>query len=574
MINKNLTPEDYTEYELIRSQYATLTDLLRDSCKKYSNNVAFENMGSKLTFAELEELSCNFASFLINHTKLQKGDRIALQMPNILQYPVALYGALKAGLVIVNINPLYTPEEMFAQIKDSGVKAIVVLENFAYKLNYKNTNLDNVDRNYNLNLHSILEETDLENVIVTKVGDLMGTFKGFVINSIVKYIKKIVPKYDKKNIMYFKDVLILGKKNQYYSPTIYAEDLAFLQYTTGTTGTAKGAMLTHKNIVSNLSQVSIWLKDTIKNGVGNETSISPLPLYHVFSLIVSFIMMKLGVKNVLITNPKDLDAFIKELKKYRFTLLTGVNTLFKALLNKNEFKKVDFSNCKIVMGGAASIEESVSKKWYEITQTKIIEAYGLTEASPGVAVNPIGNPYVNSVGFPFIDTEVKVIDEDERELGPNQKGELIVKGPQIMEGYWGKKGATEQSVVNGWLKTGDIATINKNGLIKIVDRKKEIVIVSGFNVYPNEIDNIVTMHPKVLEAACIGVPDEKSGEALKLFVVKKDPSMTAQEIKDFCRKLLTGYKIPRYIEFKDSLPKSAVGKISKKDLKEEFKRRV
>ncbi len=570
MINKNLTPEDYTEYELIRSQYATLTDLLRGSCEKYSNNVAFENMGTKLTFAKLEELSCNFASFLINHTKLQKGDKIALQMPNILQYPVALYGALKVGLVIVNINPLYTPEEMFTQIKDSGTKAIVVLENFAYKLNYKNVNLDNADHRYNLNLHSILEKTDLENVIITKVGDLMGTFKGFMVNSIVKYIKKMIPKYDRKHTIYFKDALELGKKTQYYRPTIYAEDLAFLQYTTGTTGASKGAMLTHKNIVSNLSQVSIWLKNTIKNRVGDETAISPLPLYHIFSLTVSFIMIKLGVRNILITNPKDLDGFIKELKKYRFTLLTGVNTLFKALLNKSEFKKIDFNSCKIVMGGAASIEESVSKKWYDITGTKIIEGYGLTEACPGVAVNHIENPYENSVGFPFIDTEVKVIDKDERELGPNQKGELIVKGPQIMEGYWSKKEATKQAVVNGWLKTGDIATIDENGLIKIVDRKKEIVIISGFNVYPNEIDNIVTMHPKVLEAACIGVPDEKSGEALKLFVVKKDQSLTVQEIKAFCRSLLTGYKIPKYIEFRGSLPKSAVGKISKKDLKEEF----
>ena len=485
MINKNLRPEDYKEYDLIKSQYTALTDLLESSCKKYSRNIAFENMGTKLTFNKLEELSSNFASFLINCTNLQKGDRIALQMPNLLQYPVVLYGALKAGLVIVNINPLYTPQEMLIQLKDSGAKSIVILENFAYKLcctenvntSQFGTKSDQQDPRLSKKL---LDNTNIENVIITKLGDLMGTFKGFLVNNIAKYIKNIVPKYNISNVKYFKDALVLGKKKKYYQPTIYSEDLAFLQYTTGTTGTAKGAMLTHKNVIANLSQVSIWMKDSVEESGGNEIAISPLPLYHIFSLIVSFIMIKFGTKNVLITNPKDLNYFIKELKKYPFTLITGVNTLFKALLNKEKFETVDFSNCKIVMGGAAPIQEGVAKKWYKITGTKIIEAYGLTEASPGVTVNPIDNPKQNTVGFPFIDTEVKVIDEDENELKVNQKGELIIKGPQVMEGYWKKKAATEQTIVNGWLKTGDIAVINKDGLIKIVDRKKEIVIVSGF----------------------------------------------------------------------------------------------
>ena len=529
MKNINVRNSDLKEYNKKRTRYKSLIELIEDSCKTYSDLVAYENMGTKLTFKKLEELSKNFASYLINNTKFKKGDKIAIQMPNILQYPIVLFGALRAGLIVVNINPLYTPQEMLTQLNDSEAKGIIILENFADKLEL------------------ILDKTKIQEVIITSIGDMMGKFKGFFVNNIVKYYKKIVPKYNIPNAIKLNKTLKIGENEIFIKPEINGEELAFLQYTTGTTGTAKGAMLTHNNIIANLSQISIWMKEKIKEG--NEIAISPLPLYHIFSLIVAFIMIQLGAKNILITNPRDLKSFIKELRKYPFTLLTGVNTLFKALLNRKEFFKVNFSNCKIVMGGAAPIQEIVAKKWLSVTGTNLLEAYGLTEASPGVTANPIDNSQINTIGIPFIETEIKIIDEDEREVAQGKKGELIIKGPQVMKGYWNNQEETEKVLINGWLKTGDIATINNKGFIKIVDRKKEIVNVSGFNVYPNEVDNVVTEHPKVLEAASIGIPDEKSGEALKLFVVKIDESLSEEELISFCRTKLTGYKIPRYIEF-------------------------
>ncbi len=552
MNNANKKDKNLIEYKKARKKYNTLIDLIESSCLKYSDLIAYENMGTKITFKKLDELSKNFASYLINNKNLKKGDKIAIQMPNILQYPIVLFGALRAGLIVVNINPLYTPQEMLTQIKDSEAKAIIILENFADKL------------------ENILEKLDnIKEIIITNIGDMMGSFKGFLINNITRHYKKLIPKYEIPGAIKFKETLKLGQKEIFIKPEIDSETLAFIQYTTGTTGTAKGAMLTHNNIIANLSQISIWMKGNIEEG--KEICISPLPLYHIFSLIVAFLMIQYGAKNVLITNPRDIKKFIKELRKHSFNLITGVNTLFKELLKRKKFFKVDFSNCKIVMGGAASIEENVAKKWFSITNTNLIEAYGLTEASPAVTANPIENPKLNSIGIPFIDTEVKIIDEHDREVNIGQKGELIIKGPQVMKGYWNKPLETEKVIINDWLKTGDIAIKDSNGFIKIVDRKKEIVNISGFNVYPNEIDNVVNEYYKVLEAASIGVPHEKSGEALKLFVVKKDRSLSKEEIIKFCRTKLTGYKIPRYIEFRDLLPKSAVGKISKKDLKEQEK---
>ncbi|MCP3659001.1 MAG: AMP-binding protein [Bacteroidetes bacterium] len=538
----------FSKYKKHRDKFDNIIDLIEYSCSEYKDLIAYENLGKKLSFKEVNQLSKNFANYLLNNKNLKKGDKIAIQMPNILQYPIALFGALRAGLIVVNINPLYTPEEMLFQLKDSEVKGIIILDNFAYKL------------------EGILGETKIEEIIITSIGDLMGSIKGYFLNQYIKYFKKMVPKYNLPNSINFKKCLEIGKKEIFIQPEINNDELAFIQYTTGTTGIAKGAMLTHNNIIANISQVLIWLEEKIE--YGKEIAISPLPLYHIFSLIVSFILLKCGIHNILITNPRDLKSFIKDLRKYPFNLLTGVNTLFKALLNEKKFDKVDFSDCKLVIGGAATIQESVAKEWNSKTKTSIIEAYGLTEASPAVTANPIDKPYYNTIGKPFIDTQIKIIDEFERELNVGEKGELIVKGPQVMQGYWNKKQETEKVLINGWLKTGDIGILDEKGFVRIVDRKKDIVNISGFNVYPNEIDNVATKYPKVLEAATIGIPDEKSGEALKLFVVKKDLSLTEEELIKFCRQKLTGYKIPKFIEFKNKLPKSAVGKISKKDLKE------
>ncbi|MCP3659000.1 MAG: AMP-binding protein [Bacteroidetes bacterium] len=527
----------------------TLTELIETSCEKYSNLIAFENMGTKMSYAKVERLSRDFASYLLNKTSLKRGDRIALQMPNVLQYPIALIGALRAGLIVVNVNPLYTSEEMTTQLKDAETKAVIILENFAHKLEDTFKSLNHKPE-----------------VIITEIGDMLGGFKGFMVNKLVKYYKKLVPKYNLPNAKKFKKVLKIGSSLPFKKLKFQEEEIAFLQYTGGTTGTAKGAILTHKNISSNINQFYRWTKIKLKEA--NEIQITPLPLYHIAALTNTLCMFNMGAKNVLITNPRDLKSFIKELKKHSFTVLTGVNTLFKALLNKKEFFKVNFSNCKIVMGGAAPIQENVAKKWKAITKTDLVEAYGLTEASPGVIANPVdGNHLINTVGVPLFNTEIKIIDEKGQEVDEGKKGELIVKGPQVMKGYWNNEKETQEVFIDGWLRTGDIATIDDKGYIRIVDRKKETVLISGFNVYPNEIDKIITDHPKVLEAATIGIPDERTGEALKLFIIKKNHSLTKEEIIEYCITKLTRYKIPKYIEFKNELPKSPVGKILKRELK-------
>ncbi len=537
----------------MKKDYTSLVDLIDSSCIRFSNLIAFENMGCKLSYNKVDELSKAFASYLINNTNLQKGDRIALQMPNILQYPIVLLGALRAGMVVVNINPFYTAQEMLDQIKDSGAKGIVILENFAHKL----------EETFNFK-----ELQGHKEIIVTSVGDMFGGIKGKMIDMFLKYFKRMVPHYNLPTAKRFKTVLREGSKLPYKQQNLNPADIAFLQYTGGTTGISKGAILTHSNIVSNINQFYKWTKSKIKEAT--EIQITPLPLYHIMSLTNTLSMFGIGAKNVLITNPRDLKGFIKELRKHSFTLFTGVNTLFNALMSKKGFFKVSFSSCKIVMGGGSSIQEPVAKKWKEITNTNLVEAYGLTEASPGVIANPVdGNHTLNTAGIPLSDTEIKIVNDNGKELEPGIPGELLVRGPQVMQGYWNNEQETENVFINGWLKTGDIARITENGCVQIVDRKKDMIIVSGFNVFPNEIEIAVLKHPKILEAAAIGIPHHYSGEAVKLFVVTNDTSLCEEEIKQFCRSQLTGYKIPKYIEFRSSLPKSPIGKVLKRLLKEE-----
>ncbi len=537
----------------MKKDYSSLVDLIDSSCNRFSNLIAFENMGCKLSYNKVDELSKAFANYLINNTNLKKGDRIAFQMPNILQYPIVLLGALRAGMVVVNINPLYTAQEMLGQMKDSGAKAIVILENFAYKL----------EETFNLK-----ELKGQKEVIVTGVGDMFGGVKGKMIDMFLKYFKRMVPRYNLPTAKRFKTVLKEGFKLPYKQQSLSSTDIAFLQYTGGTTGISKGAILTHSNVISNINQFYDWAKSKIREA--DEIQITPLPLYHIMSLTNTLSMFGIGAKNVLITNPRDLKAFIKELKKHSFTLLTGVNTLFKGLMSKKGFFKVNFSSCKIVMGGGSAIQESVAKKWKEITNTNLVEAYGLTEASPGVIANPVdGNHTLNTVGMPLSNTEIKIINDNGKEVESGIPGELLVRGPQVMQGYWNNVQETKNVFINGWLKTGDIARITENGCVQIVDRKKDMIIVSGFNVFPNEIEEAALRHPKVLEAAAIGIPHHYSGEAVKLFVVTNDSSLCEEEIKQFCRNGLTGYKIPKYVEFRSSLPKSPIGKVLKRILKEE-----
>jgi len=546
-----MSKSNISNLEINSLPYESLPDLMEEAFAKYKTLIAYENMGSKLTFQRVNELSRDFAAYLMNKTNLKRGDRIAIQMPNLLQYPIVMLGALRAGLIVVNVNPLYTSSEILYQIKDAGVKAIVVLENFAKNLEEALKNMDSQ-----------------KEVIITRVGDMLGPLKGFFVNSILKYLKGMIPKYNLPYAVRFNKVLREGKKLPFIKPNINREETAFLQYTGGTTGVAKGAMLSHRNIIANIEQVYMWGKGKVEEK--KETTIAPLPMYHIFCLTNILLMLKLGAKSVLITNPRSIKKFIKELKKHPFTILSGVNTLFNALLSKKAFCKVDFSHCKIVLGAGASIQEAVAKKWEYVTGTPLIEGYGLTEASPGVVFNPSdGKHQLNSIGLPLPHTQIKITDDEGQELPNGEVGELLVRGPQIMKGYWNRQDETDQVFLDGWLKTGDIAVIAEDGYVKIIDRKKEMINVSGLKVYPTELEGVAVRHPKILEAGVIGIPDERSGEAVKLFVVRKDRSISKEEIISHFRKFLTGYKIPKYIEFRKSLPKSPIGKILRRVLKEE-----
>lgn len=542
---------DGAPHEINPDQYKTLPQLFEESFDKYQSAPAFENFGKVISYSELDALSKDFAAYITQVAGLKKGDKIAIQMPNLLQYPVVMFGALRAGLTVVNTNPLYTSSEMKHQFNDSEAKAIVILENFA------------------CNLEKILADTVIETVIVAKMGDMLGGLKGGIINFVVKNVKKMVPAYHLPKAIPFKQIMAEGAKLNFDAPKVDAEDLAFLQYTGGTTGVSKGAMLTHRNLVSNLLQVQSWMRH---GGLeeGKEIFITALPLYHIFALTCNALMsVSIGSANILITNPRDMKAFIKDLGKHKFTIITGVNTLFNGLLNQDAFKSLDFSALKFAFGGGMAVQEVVAEKWKKVTGAPLSEGYGLTESSPVLTSNPLNeNGRIGCIGMPVPSTEIVLLDDAGVQVADGEPGELCAKGPQVMKGYWNRPEETENTFINGWLKTGDIAIMEDQGFFRIVDRKKEMILVSGFNVYPNEIENVIASHPKVLEVGAIGVPDKKSTEAVKIYVVKQDESLTEDELKEYARERLTGYKCPKHIAFTDELPKSNVGKILRRIIKE------
>lgn len=540
--------------EIDTAQYQSVVELLAESCRKFKDRSAFINMGTDLTYEELDYLSTDMASFFQNTAKLKKGDRVAIQMPNLLQYPIALLGALKAGLIVVNTNPTYSAREMKHQFQDSGAKAIVILANSAH------------------HLEEIMDETSIETVIVTGVGDLLGWPKSLLVNSVVKYVKKMVPKYNLPQAYGFYEALDLGHEQRFAPVQITAEDIAFLQYTGGTTGVSKGAMLTHRNIIANMLQVVAWTRPLIEEG--QETVILALPLYHIFSLTLNGLCIPYyGGTNLMITNPRDIPNFIKTLRKNHFTVFPGLNTLFNALLNHPDFDKVDWSSLKISVGGGMALQKAVVERWRERTKTPIIEGYGLTETSPVACVNPVdGTDQIGSIGLPISSTLVKMIDDNGNDVALGEVGEICIKGPQVMQGYWNQPEETALVMTpDGWFKTGDIGHMDENGFVRIVDRKKDMILVSGFNVYPNEIEDVVVQMEEVVEAAAIGVPDAKSTEVVKLFVVAKNQSLNEEQIIEYCRRHLTAYKIPKHVEFRTELPKTNVGKILRRALREENK---
>ncbi|EGV07642.1 long-chain-fatty-acid--CoA ligase [Haemophilus pittmaniae HK 85] len=539
--------------QLDTSQYDSILDMLDKAVREHPDRPAYINMGQVLTFRKLEERSRAFAAYLQNEFKLQRGDRVALMMPNLLQYPIALFGILRAGLIAVNVNPLYTPRELEHQLQDSGAVAIVVVSNFASTL------------------EKIVFNTNVKHVVLTRMGDQLSFGKRTLVNFVVKYVKKLVPKYKLPNAVTFREVLAIGKNRQYVRPQLGREDLAFLQYTGGTTGVAKGAMLTHGNIIVNVFQAK-WIAEPFVGDHKRERSaILALPLYHVFALTVNCILfIELGVTAILITNPRDIDGFVKELKKYRFEAITGVNTLFNALLNNESLKEVDFSSLKLSVGGGMAIQQSVATRWHDLTGCSIIEGYGMTECSPLIAACPITVVKHNgTIGVPVPNTDIKIIDENGKEAALGQPGELWVKGEQVMKGYWQRPEATAEVMHDGWMATGDIVVMDEGYSLRIVDRKKDMILVSGFNVYPNEIEDVVMLNEKVTEVVAIGVPHPVSGETIKIFVVKKDPTLTREELRNHCRQYLTAYKVPKEIEFRDELPKTNVGKILRRVLRDE-----
>lgn len=548
----------YSEYpqgvpqEINSKEYSSINDILEQSFSNYKDRPSFSNYGKTFTYSELDVLSRKFASYLQNKLALKKGDRVALMMPNILQYPVALFGVLRAGLVAVNVNPLYTERELEHQLNDSGAKTIIIFTNSCHIL------------------EKIVDNTPIENIITTNIGDLLGFPKSLIINFVIKNIKKMVPAWNLPGSTKFNDALAMGDESKFSKTKVDLEDTAFLQYTGGTTGVSKGAILTHGNIVANMVQAKAWISPAIEEG--KETIITPLPLYHIFSLTANcFVFSSIGAKNILITNPRDIPAFVKTLADSKFTAITGVNTLFNALVNNEDFKKVDFSTFKLALGGGMAVQKVVAEKWKKVTGRPLIEAYGLTETSPAACINPLDlTDYNGKIGLPISSTVVKILDDEGSEVANGERGELAIKGPQVMKGYWNRDEETAKVMTSdGFFKTGDIAVQDEKGYFQIVDRKKDMILVSGFNVYPNEVEDAVVSHPGVLEAAAVGVPNEKSGEVVKIFVVKKDQNLTEQLILDHCKSVLTGYKVPKHVEFRDELPKSNVGKILRKDLRDQ-----
>jgi long-chain acyl-CoA synthetase len=538
--------------EIDPKEYASLVELFEKSVRKFSARPAFHSMGKTITYAELDRLSRDFGAWL-QAKGLAKGSRVAIMMPNCLQYPVAMFGTLRAGCTVVNVNPLYTARELEHQLRDSGAEAIVILENFAAVL------------------QQVLAKTPLKHVVLTSLGAMLG-LKGVIVNLVVRKVKKMVPAYELPGAVNFKDALNEGKGKALKTPPLGHEDIAYLQYTGGTTGVSKGAILVHSNVIAALLQYRAWLGPAI--GEERPVIITALPLYHIFSLTVNcLVMMFLGGENVLITNPRDIPGFVKELAKHKYTMITGVNTLFNALLNNPEFAKLDFSHLKAAIGGGMAVQKAVAERWKQVTGTVLIEGYGLTETAPSATANPPNiAEYTGAIGVPMSSTEVELRDDSGHSVPLGQPGEICIRGPQVMKGYWQRPDETANVLgKDGFLRTGDIGIMDEKGFIRIVDRKKDMILVSGFNVYPNEIEQVVAMHPGVLECAVIGVPDEHSGEVPKVYVVRKDPQLTEQDVLEHCRKELTGYKRPKYVEFRTDLPKTNVGKILRRALREEKK---
>ncbi len=539
--------------------FGSIVEVFERSCKKFADRPAFSNMGVTLTYAELDRLSAAFAAYLQRHTDLKPGERIAVQMPNIMQYPIAVFGALRAGLIVVNTNPLYTAREMKHQFKDAGVRALVYVNLFGHLV------------------QEVLPDTSIDYLIEARMGDMLPSLKGWLVNTVVKKVKKMVPAYHLPQALSFKSVLAEGRGGALKPVSLSLDDIAVLQYTGGTTGVAKGAMLTHGNLVANMQQVDACLSQLDDNGQplmkqGQEIMIAPLPLYHIYAFTANCMcMMVNGNHNILITNPRDIPGFVKELKKWRFSALLGLNTLFVALMDHPEFKDLDFSNLKVTNSGGTALVKATAERWQAMTGCPVVEGYGLTETSPVASTNGYGKlARLGTVGIPVPGTAFKVIDDDGHELPVGERGELCIKGPQVMKGYWQRPEATAEVMdAEGWFKSGDIAVIDPDGFVRIVDRKKDMIIVSGFNVYPNEIEDVVMAHPQVASCAAIGVPDERSGEAVKLFVVPRaGGTVTVEELKAYCKENFTGYKVPRHIVLKDALPMTPVGKILRRELRD------
>jgi long-chain acyl-CoA synthetase len=536
--------------------FASIPDLLEKTFRKFAGRPAYHNLGHTISYAELARLSRDFAAFLQSLPGVARGDRVAIMSPNLLQYPVALFGILRAGMTVVNVNPLYTPRELEHQLQDSGAKVIVIVENFAFVL------------------QQVLGKTPVRHVITTQVGDMLPLPKRWLVNFAIKKVRKMVPDWRIDGALTWHAALARGATAPFASVEVAREDIAFLQYTGGTTGVSKGAMLTHRNILANLEQTGVWISVSFEEGA--EIVMAPLPMYHIFCLTSTLSFMKWGSLTVLITNPRDMPGFVKELGHWKWSVMTGVNTLFNGLLNTPGFDQLDFSSLKVVIGGGAAVQKPVAERWRQVTGCPITEAYGLTETSPGACCVPLNAPWNGSIGLPIPSTEMSIRDDDFNELPAwsgegdieQHTGEICVRGPQVMKGYWNNPAATAEVLRDGWLKTGDVGHLDAEGYFTITDRKKDMILVSGFNVYPNEIEGVVAAHPGVLECGAVGVPAEKSGEAVKVVVVRKDPGLTKEAVIVHCKAQLTGYKVPRHVEFRDVLPKSPIGKVLRRELRD------
>jgi long-chain acyl-CoA synthetase len=538
-------------------EYPNIQAVLKQSCQRFANKPAFSNLGKTLTYGELYELSGAFAAYLQQHTDLQPGDRIALQLPNLLQYPIAVFGAIRAGLIVVNTNPLYTAREMEHQFNDSGAKALVCLANMAHLAEI------------------VVPKTNVQHVIITEVGDLLPPLKRVLVNSVIKYVKKMVPAYHLPKAIKFNDVLSKGRGQPVKEASPSSHDVAVLQYTGGTTGVAKGAMLTHRNLIANMLQCKELMASNLNEG--SEILITPLPLYHIYAFTFHCMsMMLIGNHNILISNPRDQSAMVKELSKWKFSGFVGLNTLFVALCQNEEFRKLDFSALKVTLSGGMALQQAAAERWKDVTGCEICEGYGMTETSPVATVNPIQKIQVGTIGIPVPSTQCRVIDDAGNVLPLGETGELCVKGPQVMKGYWKRQDATDEMMdADGWLKTGDIAIIQPDGYMRIVDRKKDMILISGFNVYPNELEDVLATLPGVLQCAAIGIPDEKSGEAIKIFiVVKPGVTLTKDQVMEHMRANVTGYKVPKSVEFRDALPTTNVGKILRRQLRDEELKKI